>query len=83
MPQIKPINDLENSKLYHTKKEPLFITKNNYKDFVIISSETYEKLIEIVKMDRAISESIEEFKNDNKLFDARESLLKLGRKYFR
>lgn len=86
MPQIRPITDLINtteiSEICHAKKEPLFITKNGYGDLVIMSIETYEELIEIVKIDRAIREAIEEFKKDSKLFDARDSLLTLRRKHF-
>jgi PHD/YefM family antitoxin component YafN of YafNO toxin-antitoxin module len=47
MPEIVPITVLRNtteiSDLCHTKKEPIFITKNGYGDMVIMSMETYER----------------------------------------
>ena len=49
MPQIRPITDLRNtnemSEICHSKKEPVFITKNGYGDMVLMSMETYEHLI--------------------------------------
>jgi len=48
MPQIRPITDLRNtteiSELCHTRREPIFITKNGYGDLVVMSMETYEDL---------------------------------------
>lgn len=48
MPQIRPITDLRNtneiSELCHSRREPIFITKNGYGDLVIMSMETYEEL---------------------------------------
>lgn len=48
MPQIRPITDLRNtteiSELCHSKREPIFITKNGYGDLVVMSIETYEAL---------------------------------------
>lgn len=50
MLEIRPISDLRNtneiSELCHTKKEPVFITKNGYGDLVIMSMETYTALTE-------------------------------------
>ena len=50
MPLIRPITDLRNtteiSEICHTKKEPIFITKNGYGDMVIMSMETYNELLE-------------------------------------
>ena len=47
MPQIRPITELRNtneiSDLCHTRKEPVFITKNGYGDMVIMSMETFER----------------------------------------
>ncbi len=48
MPQIRPITDLRNtteiSELCHSRREPIFITKNGYGDLVVMSMETYEAL---------------------------------------
>ncbi len=86
MPQIRPITDLRNtmeiSELCHSKKEPVFITKNGYGDLVVMSMEAYEELIETVKTDRAIYEAETEFENDGVLLEAREALPQLRRKYF-
>ena len=63
MPQIRPITDLrkttEMSEICHAKKEPVFITKNGYGDLVLMSVETYDEMIGIAGVDRAISEAFE------------------------
>lgn len=86
MPQIRPITDLRNtndiSELCHTKKEPVFITKNGYGDLVIMSIETYEQIVENVGIDEAIMEAEAEYKQEGKLIDAKEALSSLKRKYF-
>lgn len=50
MPQIRPISDLRNnftdiSKIIHKTEEPIFLTKNGYGDMVVMSLETYDKLL--------------------------------------
>ena len=49
MPQIRPITDLRNtteiSELCHNTAEPIFITKDGYGDMVVMSNETYEKIL--------------------------------------
>ena len=86
MPQIRPITDLRNtteiSDLCHAKREPLFITKNGYGDLVVMSIETYEEMLESVRIDTAISEAEKEYATDNVLLDARETLSSLRRKHF-
>ena len=56
MPQIKPIKDLRNtneiSELCHKNNEPVFITKNGYGDLVVMSIETYERQLGLVKLKR-------------------------------
>ncbi len=85
MPQIRPITDMRNttemSNLCHSKREPVFITKNGYGDMVIMSMETYEDLIENAATDAAIAEAEAEFSENGKLFDAREELKALRKKY--
>lgn len=84
--QIRPITDLRNtteiSELCHAKPEPLFITKNGYGDLVVMSIETYERLIADISIDEAISEAEKEFGENGKLYDARETLNTLRRKHF-
>ncbi len=74
MPIIKPIRDLRNtneiSDIAHKLNEPIFITKNGYGDLVVMSIETYERLIETKKIDTAIEESEKDYNNTNKTYDA-------------
>lgn len=88
MPQIRPISDLRNtneiSEICHSKKEPIFITKNGYGDLVVMSIETYEKMLAVNEIDYDITkaESESEYKSGAELIDAREALTNLRRKYF-
>lgn len=86
MPQIRPITDLRNtteiSELCHSRREPLFITKNGYGDLVVMSIETYEEMIETVHTDAAISEAEKEYTSDGVLVDAEKALSTLRRKHF-
>lgn len=85
MPQIRPITDLRNtteiSEICHSKREPLFITKNGYGDLVVMSIETYEEMLEIARVDAAITEAEMEFATDETLLDARDALASLRRKH--
>lgn len=85
MPQIRPITDLRNtneiSDICHSRNEPIFITKNGYGDLVVMSIETYEKMMEASAMDAAISEAEAEFQQTGQLYDAREALASLRRKH--
>lgn len=50
MPKIRPSSDLRNhyneiSEFCHKTQEPVFITKNGKDDLVIISNESYDKMI--------------------------------------
>lgn len=86
MPQIRPITDLRNtneiSDICHTKNEPVFITKNGYGDLVVMSIETYEKMIETGETDMAIREAESEYEAGGELIDARTAINSLRRKYF-
>lgn len=85
MPQIRPITDLRNtteiSNACHAKREPMFITKNGYGDLVVMSIEAYEELLETAQADRAIAQAEAEYARDGKLYDAKETLAGLRRKY--
>ena len=85
MPQIIPIRDLRNtnelSERCHEKQEPIFVTKNGYGDLVVMSIETYDKLMESTAIDAAITESEMQIANGEELFDAREVMSSLRRKY--
>ena len=86
MPQIRPITDLRNtndiSDICHSRKEPIFITKNGYGDLVIMSIETYEAMVETAVIDSAISEAEAEFQKDVQPYDAKEALAALKRRHF-
>jgi len=86
LPQIRPITDLRNtneiSDLCHTKKEPIFITKNGYGDLVIMSIEIFDSMLENSELDVAIAEAEAEYTSDDHLVDAREALSSLKRKHF-
>ena len=57
MSLIRPITDLENtnkiSKMCHDTKEPIFITKNDYVDMVIMSMDVYDEITNVSKIDVA------------------------------
>ena len=86
MPQIRPITDLRNtneiSDLCHTKKEPIFITKNGYGDLVVMSIETFDSMLADRELDVAIAEAEAEYTSNDQLIDAREALSSLKRKHF-
>jgi len=83
MPQIRPITDLRNtneiSEICHSNSEPIFITKNGYGDLVVMSIETYEKLVEGTKPEEIVTEADAEYKAGTELFDAKEALSSLRR----
>ena len=61
MPTIMPIRDLRNtseiSALAHSKPEPIFVTKNEYSDLVVMSAEYYENFARINRIDNEIMEA--------------------------
>lgn len=85
MPQIIPIRDLRDTNAIsdkcHAKQEPLFVTKNGYGDLVVMSIETYDRLINTAAIDSAIAESEQEIANGEELKDARDILPSLRRKH--
>ena len=84
MPLIRPITDLRNtteiSEICHTKKEPIFITKNGYGDMVIMSMEVYEETMKKLDIYRNIEISEEQVKN-GQVKDAKKSLENMRAKY--
>ena len=85
MPKIRPITDFTNvneiSAAVHAVNEPIFMTKNGYGDFVVMSMETYEKITEEQRLDDAIAEAEAEYQADGILLDAADKLAELRRKY--
>lgn len=86
MPQIMPIKELRNTTFIsdkcHSNNEPIFITKNGYGDLVVMSIETYEKLLGDSQIDLAIAESEAQIANGEDLIDAEEVFDTLRRKHF-
>lgn len=85
MPNIMPITDLrktnEISELCHKSQEPVFITKNGYGDLVVMSIESYERLICDIRADSAIMEAEKEVQEGAELLDAKDALAGLRKKY--
>lgn len=86
MPIIMPIKDLrkttEISSIAHNVQEPIFITKNGYSDLVVMSSELYDKIMKINRMDQAIFESEQEIENGAEAVDAETVFENLEKKHF-
>ncbi len=84
MPQIRPITDLrkttEISELCHSKKEPIFITKNGYGDLVIMSIETYEREIALADVYKKLAVAENQIKN-GELLDGEDVFALLRSKY--
>lgn len=84
MPQIRPITDLrkttEISELCHSKKEPIFITKNGYGDLVIMSIETYEREIALADVYKKLAVAEIQIKN-GELLDGEDVFALLRSKY--
>lgn len=84
MPRIIPIKDLKNtsdiSEMCHKTKDPIYVTKNGYGDMVIMSIETYEKIVQKVSMYRDIEISEQQIES-GQVTDARSSLENLRKKY--
>ncbi len=86
MPQIIPIKNLRNtteiSELCNSKKEPVFVTKNGYGDLVVMSIDTYDRLMGIRDIDNAISEAEAEIASGENLLSAKSALQELRNKHF-
>ena len=86
MPHIIPMKDLRNtselSRLCHTRKEPIFVTKQGYGDLVVMSMETYNQLVGIAEVDSAITYSEAELAAGAKPVEARAALSESRRKHF-
>jgi len=84
MPQIIPIRDLKNtaeiSNLCHDAQEPIFITKNGYGDMVIMSMDTYERIMFMQNVHAGLDIAELQIK-DGKVEDARKSLADLREKH--
>lgn len=86
MSLIMPIKDLRNtteiSNIAHKEQEPIFITKNGYRDLVVMSSELYDKFARMNRIDQAIFESEQEIANGAEAVDAEIVFAELEKKTF-
>ena len=84
MPKIIPIKELKNtaeiSEMCHRIDEPIYITKNGYGDMVIMSMESFELVMERIKMYEDVEISENQIR-DGKVKDAGSSLLSMRKKY--
>ncbi len=84
MPIILPIKELRNtteiSNIAHKEREPIFITKNGYSDLVVMSSELYDKIARINRIDQAIYESELEILNGAEALSADDVFAELENK---
>jgi len=84
MPHIIPIKDLKNtsevSALCHRTPEPVFITKNGYGDMVLMSMETYERMVFLQDTYARLKEAEAGFAEGREM-DAKESLRALRTKH--
>ena len=68
MPHIRPSSDLRNkyneiSSYCHEHQEPVYITKNGHGDLVVMSIDTYEKLVGKSELYRLLNEGLEDVRN--------------------
>jgi len=64
MPTIRPSSDLRNkyneiSEFCHKYEEPVYITKNGHGDLVVMSIETYEKLVGKFELYKLLDEGLD------------------------
>ena len=62
--------------------EDIFITKNGYRDLVVMSSELYDKFARMNRIDQAIFESEQEIANGAEAVDAEIVFAELEKKHF-
>ena len=86
MPTIMPIRDLRNtskiSEIAHKMQEPIFITKNEYSDLVVMSAELYERFAQINRIDQAIYEAEAEVTEGAAPISLNDAKVRLDGKYY-
>lgn len=75
MPTIRPSSDLRNkyneiSEFCHKYSEPVYITKNGQGDLVVMSIETFERLVGKFELYKLLDEGMEAMKNNKVLHAA-------------
>lgn len=83
---IMPIENFENvseiHELAYKEQEPIFITKNGYSDLVVMSSEVFDKIAGINRIDQAIYESEKEMQEGGTAIELDEAFQILNKKYY-
>ncbi|MDR1272126.1 MAG: type II toxin-antitoxin system Phd/YefM family antitoxin, partial [Clostridiales Family XIII bacterium] len=87
MTRIRPITDLKDtneiSDMCHASNEPVFITKNDHEDLVVMSIEAFDSMHVDRELDAVIVEAEAEYASDDRsLADARKSLSSLKGRHF-
>lgn len=87
MPQIRPIDELRDtskiSEICHSQSEPVFITKNGYGDLVIMSIETYERLLALTDVYKKLGEAEKQIADGVPLLEGEQVFKHLKEKYAR
>lgn len=74
-------NTAEISEFFHSKDEPIFVTKNGYGDLVIMSIKTYEKEVARTDLYKKLAEAETKIKNREPLLDAENVFEKMRKRY--
>jgi len=84
MPQIVPIRDLKNTndiyELVNKTDEPVFVTKNGYGAFVMMSMKSYDETMRRLETRRLLAEAEAEFER-GELLDGEKVMAELEKKY--
>jgi prevent-host-death family protein len=85
LPKIIPVNEIKNTanilKMCNETDGPIVITKNGYREAVIMSLEAYEEMMEKKRIADLVNPALEEMRNGAEFTDAFEFLEELKRKY--
>lgn len=80
-----PVNELKNTsnilKMCKETNGPILITRNGYGEAVIMSTEYYEKLFDDIRIAVLINESLDNLKHGGKLYDGKQVMEELRKKY--
>lgn len=85
MPTIRPSSDLRNhyneiSEYCHTRREPVYITKNGVGDLVVLSNEEYESLLGRIDLSRLLAAGLQDL-DGKKARSAEDVFTDIERKY--
>ena len=82
VPKIIAIRDLKNvsdiSEMAHDCLEPIFVTKDGHIDFVVMSAELYETIMQNDRIDQSISDAEAEMGRGGRLVSLEAARARLG-----